>query len=161
MNTSTPAKVPIRRSGRASKAPDRLTSPGYDVERPRHRSPTPMDATTWSLSYLRRQGLSSQPWFRHLDFVNMAEEDIKKLFWTPTMGEKHRQYVPVPLALRRDPRTILSFYNKGVAQKRKQVEIYSLHNDDQYYRDLYRSAAEDRVIPEALVFPCPSTQTNI
>ena len=77
------------------------------------------------------------------------------------MGEKHRQYVPVPLALRRDPRMILSFYNKGVAQKRRQVEIYSLYNDEQYYRDLYRSAAEDRVIPEALVFPCPSTQTNI
>ena len=83
----------------------------------------------------------------------MAEEDIKQLFWTPYMEERHSQYVPVPLALRRDPRMILSFYNKGVAQKRKQVEIYSLHNDDQYYRDLYRSAAEDRVISEALVFP--------
>ena len=94
-----------------------------------------MDATTWSVSYLRRQGARSKPWFRHLDFIHTAEEDIKSIFWTPAMEGKHRQYVPVPLALRRDPRAIQSFYNKGIAQKRQLVKLYSPYNDEQYYHD--------------------------
>ena len=72
-----------RWSRRDIRRPQRLTSPGYDVVRPRHRSTWPMDATAWSVMYLARQDVRSQPWFRHLDFVKVPKEDIKKIFWAP------------------------------------------------------------------------------
>ena len=105
--------------GRVVKAPQRLTSPGHVVERPRYRSSAPMDATVWSVSYLTRQGICAKPWFRHLDFVNTAEEDIKQIFWTSVMEKKHREYVSIPLALRMGPRKIRFFYKLGLLQRRK------------------------------------------
>ena len=114
MNTSTPAKVPIRRSGRATKPTQHFSSPGYVVERPQHRSAAPVDATTYSVGFLKRQDARQQPWFRDLDFVKVAEADIKTIFWTGFMEEKFREYIPVPLALRRDPQAIQKFYNNGL-----------------------------------------------
>ena len=43
-----------------------------------------MDATAWSLRYLQCQDARHQPWFKHLDFVKVGEEAIKKLFWAPS-----------------------------------------------------------------------------
>ena len=73
------------------------------MERPKHRSAAPVDATAWSMRYLQRQEVKSQPWFRHLDFAKLADEDIKKTFWTGFLEEKFKKYIPIPLAMRRDP----------------------------------------------------------
>ena len=78
MNTTTPSKIAPRRSGRATKANPRFSSPGYVVERPQHRSATPIDATVWSMRYLQRQDVRSQSWFRHLDFAKVPDEDINR-----------------------------------------------------------------------------------
>ena len=75
---STPSEMAVRRSGRTIKAPRPHTSPGQAVERPQHRSDTPIDATAWSMTYLARQDVQNQPWFRHLDFAKVAEEAIKQ-----------------------------------------------------------------------------------
>ena len=90
-------------SGRASKANQRFSSPGYVVVRPQHRSATPINASTYSVGYLTRQDARQESWFRHLDFVKVADGDIKKIFWTGFMEKKFREYVPVPLAMQRDP----------------------------------------------------------
>ena len=103
MNPTTPSRNVARWSGRASKPTPRFSSPGHVVERPQHRSAAPVDATAWSMRYLQRQEVKSQPWFRHLDFAKLADEDIKKTFWTDTMEKKFKDYIPIPLAMRRDP----------------------------------------------------------
>ena len=94
------------------------------MERPQHRSSHPIDATAWSITYLARQDARSQPWFRHLDFIKVGEEGIKKLFWVPSMANKYSEYISIPLALRRDPQTIRSYYQLGSKQKRKQVVVF-------------------------------------
>ena len=62
----------VRQSGRTIKDPRPLTSPGQAMERPQHRSATPIDETAWSMTYLARQDARSQPWFRYLDFIKVA-----------------------------------------------------------------------------------------
>ena len=69
---ATTPKIAVRRSGRAAVPNRRFLSPGQDIERPQHRSATPMDATAWSITYLARQDARSQPWFRYLDFIKVA-----------------------------------------------------------------------------------------
>ena len=98
MNLTTPSKNVARRSGRASRPTQRFSSPGYVVERPQHRSAAPVDATTYSVGFLKRQDARQQPWFRDLDFVKVAEADIKAIFWTDTMEGKFSEYIPIPLA---------------------------------------------------------------
>ena len=41
-----------------------------------------------------------------LDFVKVGKADINKLFLTSALHEKCKEYIPVPLALHRDPKTI-------------------------------------------------------
>ena len=137
MNLTTPSKNVARRSGRASRPTQRFSSPGYVVERPQHRSAAPVDATTYSVGFLKRQDARQQPWFRDLDFVKVAEADIKKIFWTSFMEEKFSEYIPIPLALRRDPQAIRNFYNKGLQQKRNLVRALSKFEDGRYYQQLY------------------------
>ena len=55
-----------------------------------------MDATAWSLRYLQRQDARHQPWFRHLDFVKMGEETIKKLLWVPSTDTSPGQAIERP-----------------------------------------------------------------
>ena len=70
------------------------------------------------------------------------------------MEKKHIAYVPIPLALQRAPQTIRYFYEKGLYQKQKLVKLYSLHNDNHYYHQLYSATVDESVITEALSFPC-------
>ena len=44
-----------------------------------------INAAAWSVSYLTRQGVRHQPWFRHLDFIKVEREGIKQIFWTSSM----------------------------------------------------------------------------
>ena len=63
-------------------------------------------------------------------------------------------YIPIPLALRRDPQAIRKIYNKGLQQKRDLVRALSKLEDGQYYQQLYTvttSAAEN---PTTTSFPC-------
>ena len=94
MNTTTPSKIAPRRSGRATKANPRFSSPGYVVARPQHQSAAPIDATIWSMRYLQRQDARSQSWFCHLDFAKVADEDIKKIFWTGFMEKSSKSMSP-------------------------------------------------------------------
>ena len=113
-----------------------------------------MDATAWSLRYLQRQDARHQPWFKHLDFIKVGEEDIKKVFWAPSYERIHSEYIPIPLALRRDPQTIRSYYKLGSKQKWKQVERYALFNNDEgYYERLYQTGA-DSTISSPPSWPC-------
>ena len=64
--------------GQASNASTRLTSPGYDVERSRHRLTTPIHDKTWSIGYLMRQGVRSQPWLCHIS-AKMWGDNTKNL----------------------------------------------------------------------------------
>ena len=113
-----------------------------------------MDATAWSIIYLARQDAHSQPWFRHLDFGKVGEEATKRLFWAPSYEKIHSEYIPIPLALRRDPQTIRCYYQLGAKQKRKQVERYaSFDNDQGYYERLYQTGA-DSTIPSLPSWPC-------
>ena len=141
MNPTTPSKNVARRSGRASKPTPRFSSPGYVVERPQHRSAAPVDASTYAVGFLIRQDARQQPWFRHLDFVKVAEADIKRIFWTGFLEGKFSEYIPIPLALRRDPQAIRTFYNKGLQQKRELVRALSKFEDGQYYQQLYAVTA--------------------
>ena len=154
MNLTTPSKNVARRSGRASRPTQRFSSPGYVVERPQHRSAAPVDATTYSVGFLKRQDARQQPWFRDLDFVKVAEADIKKIFWTSFMEEKFSEYIPIPLALRRDPQSIRTFYNKGLQQKRDLVRALSKFEDGQYYQQLYAVTATAAKTPATASFPC-------
>ena len=96
---ATTPKIAVRRSGRAAAPNQRFTSPGQAIERPQHRSATPMDATAWSITYLTRQDACSQPWFRHLDFVKVGQESTKKSFWTLSMEKMHSKCISIPLVL--------------------------------------------------------------
>ena len=93
---STTPKIAVRRPGRAAQPNQRFISPGQAIERPQHCSATPMDATAWSLRYLQRQDARHQPWFKHLDFVKVGEEDIKKLFWVPSTDTSPSQAIERP-----------------------------------------------------------------
>ena len=53
------------------------------------------------------------------------------------MEKFFREYIPVPLARRRDPQSIRTFYNMGLKQKRDLVRALSKFEDDQYYQQLY------------------------
>ena len=50
-----------------------------------------MDATVWSITYLTRQDARNQPWFRHLDFIKVAGEGIKKILWVQSMEKRDSQ----------------------------------------------------------------------
>ena len=65
--TTTPSKNVARRSKRAPKVTQHFSSPGYIRERPQHRSALTVDATTYSVGYLTRQGVRHQSWFCILD----------------------------------------------------------------------------------------------
>ena len=117
---STTSEMAIRRSRRAIKAPQRLTSPGQVVERPQHRSSTPMDATAWSITYLSRQDARNQSWFRHLDFIKVTAEGIKKLLLTRSCENRFPEYVPPPLAPWRDPQAI-RFSMKRASRKNESL----------------------------------------
>ena len=96
--TTTP-KIAVRRSGRAAAPNRRFLSPGQDIKRPQHRSCTPIDATAWSLRYLKRQDARHQPWFRHLDFAKVGEESTKKSFWNRSMDKRQSECISIPLVL--------------------------------------------------------------
>ena len=79
--------------------------------RPEHRSGTPVDATLWCPRYLRRQGIQNKPWFRHLDFIKMDVDDIRKILWTDHVKKKCGEFTPPPpVALRRDPKMIRDLF---------------------------------------------------
>ena len=86
----------MRQSGRASKPNSK-----YDTSEPpigclEHQPGTPINATLWCPRYLRRQGVQSKHWFRHLDFVKMDVDDIKKILWTDQVEKKYGEFTPLP-----------------------------------------------------------------
>ena len=96
---ATTPKIAVRRSGRAAAPNQRFISPGQAIDRPQHRSAAPMDATAWSVACLTRQGVRSQPWFRHLDFAKVGEESTKKSFWNRSMDKRQSECISIPLVL--------------------------------------------------------------
>ena len=99
MNTTTPSKIAPRRSGRATKANPKFSSPGYVVAQPQHQLAAFIDATIWSMRYLQRQDARSLSWFRHLDFAKMGEESTKKSFWNRSMDKRQSECISIPLVL--------------------------------------------------------------
>ena len=112
-----------------------------------------MDATAWSITYLSRQDARNQSWFRHLDFIKVTGEGIKKILWVPSMEKMHSEYVPPPLTLRRDPQAIRSFYKLGLTQKRKLIKKYARFEEDPYY-ELLNQPGADTSMPSSSSFPC-------
>ena len=76
------------RSGRASKLNKKYDTIAPPSVCPEHRSGTPIDATRWCPRYLRQQGIQYKPGFRHLDFVRMDVENIKKILWSDAVEKK-------------------------------------------------------------------------
>ena len=50
------------------------------------------------------------------------------------MARRHSEYISIPLALRRTPQIIRSFYMTGITQKHEMVKIYSQFTDNTYYQ---------------------------
>lgn len=78
------------------------------MTRGEHLSHAPVDATLWSMCYLQQQGVQNKSWYRHLDFVKMDVNEIKAIFWTNFVEKKYDEYVPPPMALRRDPQNSIA-----------------------------------------------------
>ena len=48
------------------------------------------------VTLLQRQDARHQPWFKHLDFIKVGEEAIKKLFWVPSTATSPGQAIERP-----------------------------------------------------------------
>ena len=146
------APAPPRRSGRAAKPSIRVVQDDNDTLYPRdialptHPSTHPIDASNYGYRWLKRQKQLDKEWFKHLDFINVGLDIIKKLFWTDNLANTHNVYINPPRALRRDPKTIKQFMEKGTNQKRGIFETYRKYEDseelDMLYPDVVSTASE-------------------
>ena len=62
---------------------------------------------------------------------------IKTILWTDAVEKKYGEFVPPPLALRRDPKMIRDFFRSGLTQRRGLCNKYSSFDDDEYLKSLY------------------------
>ena len=143
------APAPVRRSSRAAKPSikvDNDTLYPRDIPLPIHPTEHPIDASNYGYRWLKRQKQLNKEWFKHLDFINVGLDIIKKLFWTDNLANTHNVYIDPPRALRRDPKTIKQFMEKGTNQKRGIVKTYSKYEDseelDMLYPDVDSTASE-------------------
>ena len=67
----------------------------------------------------------NRSWFNRLDFVNVGDNTIAKLFVNQAVREKHSVLLFPPKAMRRRATQVRDFYRYGVGQQSQLIEKYS------------------------------------
>ena len=75
--------------------------------------------------------------------------DIKTVLWSDAADKKCGEFIPPPLALRRDPKMIREFFRSGLKQKLELCEKYASFDNDNYLMSLYGPGEiEDNIIED-------------
>ena len=93
--------LPARRSSRAGKGINKRRSDDVYVRAPDLPFPNAKDASAYSLPFLLTAKSRNPSWFDRLDFVNVSDEIIRRLFVNDYIRERHSVLFPPPRALRR------------------------------------------------------------
>ena len=117
--------LPARRSSRAGKGINKRRSDDVYVRAPDLPFPNAKDASAYSLPFLLTAKSRNPTWFDRLDFVNVSDEIIRRLFVNDYIRERHSVLFPPPRALRRRASQLREFYRFGVGQQRELIEKYS------------------------------------